>query len=513
MEAVLFDLDGVVTKTAVAHAAAWKHLFDDYLRARAARTGAAFEPFDPHADYREFLDGMPRYDGVRRFLESRGIRLTPGDPGDAPERETVCGLGNRKNGYFHAWLESNRVEAFPSTVALIGRLRAAGLKIAVFSASRNAKAVLANAGVAALFDVRVDGNDLAALGIPGKPDPAMILEAAARLGVAPERSAVVEDAIAGVRAGAAGGFKTVIGIDRDDYGAELAAHGADIVVHDLAELAFDEAAGFSVRTQRALPPVWDRLTELEARLAGRIPAVFLDYDGTLTPIVEDFTKAFLSETMRAAIDRLAGRCAVTIVSGRDVAVLKGFVGLDSVIYAGSHGFEVDAPLPLTGRIDVGEAFLPDLDAAERELREGLRGIEFHAVERKRFAIAVHYRRVRDADVSAVERVVDRVVGAHGRLRKGHGKKVFRIQPRIDWDKGRAVLWIFEHLDLPRAGALPIYLGDDLTDEDAFRALAGQGVSIAVGEEDRPTAADYRVATTADVERLLGLLSEFVEGDG
>ncbi|HSP25478.1 MAG TPA: HAD-IA family hydrolase, partial [Saliniramus sp.] len=235
LTAVLFDMDGVVTDTATAHFASWKQLFDAYLRARAG--GDAFEPFT-EAEYRRYVDGKPRYDGVMSFLASRDIWLPHGDADDDPARETICGLGNRKNRHFNAWLDDNRTEPFPGTLALIAKLKAAGVKIAVFSSSRNAEAVLRSAGVLDLFDARVDGRDMAALGLPGKPDPAILRQSLERLGARVEGAAVVEDASSGVEAGVRGGFSPVIGVAREGHRGELVDAGADIVVADLGELDF-----------------------------------------------------------------------------------------------------------------------------------------------------------------------------------------------------------------------------------------------------------------------------------
>jgi trehalose 6-phosphate phosphatase len=242
LDAVLFDMDGVVTDTAEAHALAWKRLFDAYLNERAARVGEPYQPFDADRDYHQFVDGVPRYDGVERFLASRGITLPRGDPDDDPGRETICGLGNRENRYFQDWLKAHQVRAFPGTLAFIRQLKGAGLKVALFSSSRNAVPVLRSAGALHLFDALVDGDDLVDLRLPGKPDPAMLLETARRLRVQPARAAIVEDAIAGVEAGVRGGFRVVIGIDRDHNGEALLHAGASLVVGDLDELAGGAAA-------------------------------------------------------------------------------------------------------------------------------------------------------------------------------------------------------------------------------------------------------------------------------
>ena len=236
IDAVLFDLDGVVTKTAAVHAAAWKRLFDEYLGRRADREHSTFRPFDLDVDYRQYVDGKPRYDGVRSFLRSRSIVLDKGTPGDPPDRETVCGLGNRKDRYFQDYLATHGAEAYESAVALIAELRSSGIKTAVVSASKHCEEVVRAAGVTALFDTRVDGTDAETLRLAGKPSPATYQEAARRLGVAPARAAVIEDAIAGVEAGRAGGFGLVIGVNRTASPGVLLDHGADVEVHDLDEL-------------------------------------------------------------------------------------------------------------------------------------------------------------------------------------------------------------------------------------------------------------------------------------
>ena len=236
IDAVLFDLDGVVTRTAEVHAAAWKRLFDDYLRRCAERDRSEFRPFDEDIDYRAYVDGRPRYDGVRSFLRSRGIVLPNGDPSDPPDSETVCGLGNRKDTYFERDVAARGVCAYEGTVALINRLKEHGMKVAVVSASKHCSPILKAAGAAELFDTRVDGNDAERLGLAGKPDPSTYVEAARRLGIDPARAAVVEDAHAGVQAGRAGGFGLVIGVNRGQARGALLKTGADVEVQDLGEV-------------------------------------------------------------------------------------------------------------------------------------------------------------------------------------------------------------------------------------------------------------------------------------
>ncbi len=229
VRALLFDLDGVLTRTATLHAAAWKRLFDEYLSARSKRTHEPFVPFDLVGDYRAYVDGKPRYDGVKSFLASRGISLPWGSTDDSPDVETVCGLGNRKDGYFDEALHERGVETFPEAVSLVRDAKARGLKTAVVSSSKNCEAILETAGIDYLFDARVDGKEAERLRLPGKPAPDTFLEAARRLDVSPDHAVVFEDAISGVEAGKRGGFK-VVGVDESGQSESLRDHGADLVV-------------------------------------------------------------------------------------------------------------------------------------------------------------------------------------------------------------------------------------------------------------------------------------------
>ena len=236
IRACLFDLDGVLTQTARVHAAAWQEMFDSFLRERAARTGEPFVPFDPVADYTAYVDGKPRYDGVRSFLAARGIRLPEGNPSDPPPAETVYGLGNRKNELVLALLKRDGVQVFEGSVRYVRAARDAGLHRAVVSASANCRDVLEAAGIEDLFEVRIDGIVAEQKHLRGKPAPDTFLAAAEAVGAQPAESAVFEDALAGVEAGRAGRFGFVVGVDRAGQREALREHGADVVVSDLAGL-------------------------------------------------------------------------------------------------------------------------------------------------------------------------------------------------------------------------------------------------------------------------------------
>jgi beta-phosphoglucomutase family hydrolase len=236
IRACLFDLDGVLTDTASLHAAAWKEMFDSFLRVRAEHEGAQFVAFDPVRDYRDSIDGKQRSDGVRSFLASRGIALPEGSAGDPADADTVSSLGDRKNELVLAMIHGRGVRAYDGSLRFVRAARSAGLPCAVVSASANCREVLEAAGIAGLFEARVDGVVAEREHLPGKPAPDMFLAAARLVGVAPGEAAVFEDALAGVAAGRAGEFGLVVGVDRVGQAGALRAHGADIVVTDLAEL-------------------------------------------------------------------------------------------------------------------------------------------------------------------------------------------------------------------------------------------------------------------------------------
>jgi len=240
VKACLFDLDGVLTRTAEVHAAAWKEMFDGYLRRRAEQTGGEFVAFDAADDYDEFVDGKPRYEGVRSFLDSRGIELPQGEQSDPPDAETVDGLGNAKNEIVLRMIRDQGVEAYEGSVRYVRAAREGGLRRAVVSSSTNCRDVLVAAGIEDLFEARIDGVVADREHLKGKPSADTFLAGAKALGVEAGEAAVFEDALAGVEAGRAGRFACVIGVDRAGQAEALREHGADIVVKDLAELLDDE---------------------------------------------------------------------------------------------------------------------------------------------------------------------------------------------------------------------------------------------------------------------------------
>jgi len=263
----------------------------------------------------------------------------------------------------------------------------------------------------------------------------------------------------------------------------------------------------------ALPHALRYRDEVTRRFRGRRPAVFLDYDGTLTPIVNRPEDAVISESMRAAVRGLAERCPVCVVSGRDRRVVQALMGVDDLIVAGSHGFDIWSPTEGTFQHEAGGGFEQLIERVTARVREKADPIEGSLVELKKASVALHYRLVSDADRPAIAAIVDRVLAEHpGELKVTPGKMVYEIQPKLEWDKGKAVLYLLEALGLDGDDVVALYLGDDVTDEDAFRVLSGKGIGIFVGQADDPevggrgTSAAFVLDSIEEVERFLDTLA-------
>lgn len=491
--AVLADMDGVLTRTAVLHERAWTELFRDYLEKRSREDEKDYGTFTSD-DYRTHVDGKPRYDGVRDFLESRQISLPFGDPSDDSARETICGLGNRKNQYFLKLLDSQGVEVFEDALTAFARWHRGGLPVAVISSSRNCRRVLETANLMGKVDDVVDGQTASELNLQGKRD--ILLEASRRLHVEPRDAVVVEDATSGIRAARQGQFGMAVGISRDGNEDRLRKAGADPIVPrvDLAKFP------------RRLPPVLDRLEEWRRWQNGRPLAVFLDHDGTLAPIVSDPAEAYMPEKTRQAVQQLARRCPVSVISGRDRKDVMQRVNIEGLLYAGDHGLDSE------GRgqritLPEAEAALERVNSAEKQLRKDLQTIAGVIIERKRFSVAAHYRQVKsERAVQEVAQTVEKVQQATG-LRKRSGKKVWELEPAVDWNKGRALTWLMEVMGLDREKYFAVYIGDDVTDEDAFAALQGHGAGVRVGDSVSDSLADYYLPDTDSVAPFLDWLAQ------
>lgn len=503
-DAVIFNLDGVVTRTNKAHAAAWKQTFDSYLLERNAKEGEELRPFHIDLDYRHYLDGKPRDVGIKRFLFSRHIELTMGDSENAADTMTIRNLGYRKSLIFDAIIEQQGIEVYGCAIALIHQLRNAGIKTAVVSASTHCDTVLEQAQIQDLFDAQIDALETEHLGLDGKPDPYVILELTRRLGIDPQRSVVIEDSVIGVTAGSRGHFGLTIGIDDGDQRELMMEHGANYVLKDLCSVHVDGTADDNL-----LPIDLVDMSLISNQLAGKHPVLFLDYGGTLAPVADQLEDVQVSKKTRRILREAADLMPVTIVSGRDVEDIRMRVGLKKLFYAGSHGLDIQGPDVHLELPDGAEA-LEDLDRAMKALVPQLADIPGVSIGRKRFAIVVHYGQDDVDNANHVAAAIKKVQTLLPRLKITGGKEVLELLPDIDWDKGRAVEWLLSKLGLDGPDDLPIYVGDDVADESAFLKLRGSGIGILVAEKPQPSAATYRVNGSREVLGLLKYLIKFIE---
>jgi trehalose 6-phosphate phosphatase len=261
---------------------------------------------------------------------------------------------------------------------------------------------------------------------------------------------------------------------------------------------------------KELPSATKSWKELQNQLKGRTVMVFLDYDGTLTPIVSRPEDAIMSQEMRSTLYQLSKECKVAIISGRDLRDVRDLVSLSGLIYAGSHGFDISGPAGLHLQSDEIKRFLPELSKVEEELTRKLGKREGVQIERKKYSIAVHYRNVTESSVPMIKRKANRLLEKFEKLKADSGKKVIEIKPKVDWDKGKAVFWIMKKLDIDMVDSIPMYIGDDLTDEDAFRALVGKGIGILVGKHGKLTYAKYGLKDPDEVIIFLEKLTEFLQ---
>jgi alpha,alpha-trehalase len=386
-------------------------------------------------------------------------------------------------------------EVLNSTIALARKLRDAGVRIGIYSSGRNREQVLASAGD--IVTVCVDGGSHSGLDL------------AMQLGVPPERCVVITASAAGVSAGRSGGFALVIGVDRLGHADELRQSGADAVVDDFASVL----VRFGDRRISTLPDALQSYAQIAVAVAARRPAVFLDFDGTLAAIVDEPDSATLNQGAAEALKMLAAQCDVAVLSGRDLADLAPRVGLPGIWYAGSHGFETTAPDGTKHRHEPAEAVVGVLEHVAAELRDRLALLDGVFVEHKRYTVAVHYRTAAPESVREVSAAVH-TIGQRAGLRVTSGRKLIELRPNIPWDKGRALKWILQRIAGPDP-VLPIYIGDDLSDEDAFDAVRYDGIAVVVRHSedgDRPSAARFALAGPVEVREFVARLAREITAE-
>lgn len=407
------------------------------------------------------------------------------------------------------------LRVFDSTVLLGRQLQQAGLRTAVFSLFRDRMTVLDAMGLGDLFSVRIDGVIADELGPAAKPELTMLVEAVNQLAVRPGRCVVVESSGAGVAAGRSGGFALVIGVDRTgehiEHSESVAWYGADLVVPDLSVITVRTGD----RPMSSLPDARAALGTAGGLVVDRRPAVFFDFDGTLSDIVDNPDAAVLVSGAAEALQTLSTRCPVAVLSGRDLADVQQRIGLPGIWYAGSHGFELVGPDGSHHQNEAAMAAVPVLSEAAAALDAQLGAIPGVVVEHKRFAVAVHYRNTARDQVAEVIAAVRTIGKQHG-LRVTTGREVIELRPEIDWDKGKTLRWVISRL-IDRGevdSVLPLYLGDDITDEDAFDAVRDDGVGIVVrhtDDGDRATSARFALDSPADVVGFIEQLAEHIDG--
>ncbi len=510
-DAVLFLLEGVLVDSDALLVSVWRQAFDEFQAARlatattmdpglrqneaqiphaAAATPTA--PFDAARDYPMKIRGYPFDLVAGRLLAARQITVPPGGARDRPEALSTWGLARRAERILAARLRAG-VVIRDAAVRLAKTLHRCGFRVGLVSREAQATALLQAAGLLGLFDARVDGRDVQRFRLGPWPAPEPWRDALRRLEVSTHRSAALVNGPAEAAAARQAGIAAVW-----DVGDRAALGGAPDVIDAFTVVLPSAPVG------AAAAPLPSALEHMEAIVpAGGPVALFLDFDGTLTGITGTPGEAMLADYVRDMLAAIARRIPVAIVSGRDRENLQARVQLPMLYYAGSHGFDIAGPDGLRYEQPDALACVASLDAAETYLHGCLDRVPGALVERKRFALAAHYRKVEPAAVPRVEEAVAAALAAHPDLRASRGKKVIELLPAVDWHKGRAVDWLLARM---APAAWPIYVGDDQTDEAALALLKERGSGIVVQDTPAATAARYRLASPDEVAKFLALLA-------
>lgn len=396
-----------------------------------------------------------------------------------------------------------KVRVYEDTIQQLGQWRLQGIKIALVHSGEFTKKLSQKKNIANLFDIVVDDPKIT------KDGKNPFKEATQQLRIKPKECVLIKSDLSPEMKKLDDEFAFVIGLNRAGNKRILYEQGADTVLDDLEELELFHYPETDTYYSQTLPSVFMAQTGFHDIIRYKKPVLFLDYDGTLSPIVPHPEDAVISDEMRAILHDCAKRHTVSVISGRDMEDVKERVGVEDVIYAGSHGMRISGPNGLFMENKESEAILSRMDQIEKKLHhifhKKIKGIQ---IERKKHAIAVHYRNAATEDVSYIYSEVKKIVKNNADFRMGEGKKIFEIKPDIDWHKGKALMWIMEKLELlDDPDVIPIYIGDDVTDEDGFRTISDMGVGILVGYHHKPSAADFRLD---DVDQVAKFLKIFIE---
>lgn len=479
-KAIILDVDGVITDTRKLHFKAWKKIFDQILAEN--KINAVFR----QEDYEKYVDGKPRQDGLTSYLDSRSLHLT---------KNQLENLSIRKDQFFKEFLKTDKPEVFPDARKAISKWRKNKIQLGAISSSKNSRLILEQAGLLDSFDVCIDGEEGERLHLAGKPDPAYLFEATKRLSLDTEDCVLIEDAISGVAAGKKALFKEVVGISRPGQTApdELYAAGADTVVRSLLEIG-------------KIPNALEAWEDIKSHVGSKDVALFIDFDGTLSEIVADPNQATIKESIKDVLHRCSASIKIAVISGRDRIDVKGRVGIDDIFYVGSHGLDMCGPGCFYYQVEDAEKFSAELQDATMAATLAFQKVKGVYLERKSFSTAIHYRMVADDEVDSIRVMIFDMIKNFPNLRAKEGKKVIEIFPDIAWGKGEAVKKLSEILNIDPEFTLPIYLGDDLTDEDAFKELRHKGIGIKIDDGSHaPTKAGYFLNNTGEVEKFLNLI--------
>lgn len=482
MKGIVFDLDGVLTNTAKLHAAAWEKVFNEFLSDRGEK------PFVRGEDYRRYLDGKPREDGIRSFLNSREITVN---------ENLISTLGKKKNEYYLEYLHAWGPMLIEDSFSFVLRMFHNSIPMAVVSSSRNASLILKQTGLDRFIKILVDPSRDESEKLDGKPSPDYFLKACELMKVSPLECYMVEDAISGIEAGVKAKFKKVIGIKvtNDPLGMqELKTAGANEVVSSLWDISGLEDI---LRIQDAYRS-FDHLF-----LHKNNYFLFLDFDGTISEIVEDPSEARPVSGVTEIISKLAERMPVCIITGRDTPVIRNLIKLPHIYYSGCHGFEISGPGNYHFDLKEARELIPLFDEAQDYFSHEFDLLEGIVIERKKFGLAFHYRKIHDEKTvnEIVQKVQDYCQG-HQEFKLKPGEEVIEMLPNIDWDKGKSLQKLYDVLKLSRSELPPLYFGDGQTDEDAFREMLTWGEPVLVGAQQKPTLARHHLNGPKETKRFL-----------